>query len=255
MTVLELDGVFQQITPPPATAYRYGLFSVATPEPAADGSWEGMGVEWVSQACTTPRVTYDPCIVDVVPPLTADTFCQSVQTEPFTVYEMTDANLRNRAASEAAVRDRLNEVEQFAVEAALWTNLDAAVTEVTVNVGSLLEALAFVEQDLVERYPALGVIHMNRYAAILLGDSLVREGGKLTTMLGTPVIAGGGYGAIAGVAPANTTIYASGPVVLRRGAVQTTTVLDQDINRATAMAYRSFVVSWDCAAVGATATT
>lgn len=255
MTLLELDGVFSTIAAPPAQAYRFGLFSVVVPPPEADAAWEGMGVTWVSQACTAPGVTYNPCIVDVVPALAADVFCVANELQPFVVYEMAEGTMRNRAATELNTKARLVEVEQFAVEAALWAAIATDVTEVSAGIGSVLEALAFVEQSLIEQYPARGVIHMNRYAAILLDVALVREGGQLTTMLGTPVVAGGGYGAIGATSPANVTIYGTGPVVMRRGETQAQTVLDKATNKAITVAQRAYVVGWDCAAVGATATT
>lgn len=255
MTVLELSDVFTTVDAPAPTQLRFGLFSVVTPTPDADTSWEGMGITWLSQFCASIGVTYDPCIVDNVDDLAASTYCTQPQYQPFTVYELSEVTTRNEATNEANARARLAEVEQVAVESQLWPLLATAVTEVSAGIGSVLEALAFTEQALGEAYPAQGVIHMSRYAATLLAPDLVREGSRLTTPLGTPVVAGAGYGEISGAAAANVSIYGTGPLVMRRGAVQYVTTRDLTTNRSFALAYRTYVIGWDCAAVGATATT
>ena len=255
MTMVEMESVFIPVPAPPAVAYRYGLFSVATPIPDAETDWEGFGMTWVSSACAQPRITYDACIVDAVDPLEDDgPICAQPQFDTFTVYARGIGSIRNRAEDEASIRARLVEVEQFGVESQLWADMAAATTEVATSDG-LLHGLAVVEQLLVEAYPALGVIHMNRFAAVMLGDHLSLEGGRLVTRLGTPVVAGGGYGAVAGAAPATATIYGTGPLVLRRGqAVADTITPDREANSATAFAHRTYAVGWDCTAVGVTVT-
>jgi hypothetical protein len=101
---------------------------------------------------------------------------------------------------------------------------------------------------------------MPRAAAALLGDDLVREGNKLFTYLGTPVVAGTGYlpnkapgtapTAVGKVAPAalpsSGFIYATGPVAVHLGPVE---ILDEQIDRAnniiTVTAARPAAVYWD----------
>lgn len=252
MTTVEMDVAFETVAAPATTPYRFGLFSVVAPAADADTAWEGLGLQWRSMACALPRVTYDPCIVDDVDPLAADTYCTIPQFQPFTVYQQTGDTLRNTSRSVDETRARLLEVEQFGVERQLWDDMASVVTEV--STGSLIEGLALVEQMLVEAYPATGIIHMNRYSAIRLGDQLVVEGGRLTTRLGTPVVAGGGYGAVAGADPSTAAIYGTGPIVLRRGLVDTATVPTPESNDVASLAFRTYVVGWDCAAVGSTVT-
>lgn len=252
MTIVESDAVFETIAAPTPSPYRFGLFSVVPPSGDADTTWEGFGIQWHSMGCTLPRVTFDPCLVDTVDPLEADTYCTIPQFAPFTVYQQTGSTLRNQARDLPATRERLLLVEQFGVEDQLWTALAAAVTEVSTS--TLPEALALVEQMLVEAYPAQGVIHMSRYTATLLHDHLVTEGGRLVTRLGTPVVAGAGYDPVNGADATTASIYGTGPIVIRRGQVDTVTVPTTESNDAAALAFRTYVVGWDCAAVGSTVT-
>lgn len=251
MSVIELDGVFTPVPAPAVRPYRFGLFSVVPPTPEVGDAWEGTGVTWVS-ACPTPRVTHNPCIVDVVPDMTALAGCTRPEFDPFTVYDLTEMTTRREDEAMRTATDRLAASEQFAVELMLWDAVATAVTEVVA--GGLTEALAFVEQALVEAYPGEGLIHMNRYTALMLDGKLEREGGKLTTITGTPVVAGGGYAPIDGAEPTTLAIYGTGPVVLRRGATQAIPTRDTSSNRSYALAYRTYVIGWDCAAVGATFT-
>lgn len=249
---IEMEATFETVAAPAATPYRFGLFSVVAPAADAESTWEGFGVQWQSMGCALPRVTFDPCIVDNVDPLELDSYCVIPQYQPFTVYQQTASTPRNQTRDIAATRARLLEVEQFGVERQLWADLAADVTEVAT--GSLIEGLALVEQMLVEAYPATGIIHMNRYSAIRLGDQLVVEGGRLTTRLGTPVVAGAGYGAVTGADPTTVSIYGTGPLVLRRGLVDEVSVPTPESNDVAVLASRTYVVGWDCAAVGSTVT-
>ncbi len=256
MTMVEMEQVFAPVPAPQPVAYRFGLFSVATPVPDAESTWEGFGMRWVSSACVLPEITYDPCVVDGVLPLADNgpVACATSEFDTFTVYQRAIGSLRNRADDEARVRAQLLEVEQHAVENQLWADMGVAVTEVAVA-SSLLLGLAVVEQDLVDRYPATGVIHMSRFTATMLNEVLVREGNRLTTPLGTPVVAGGGYGPVSGAVPTTAAIYGTGPLVLRRGQAQADTIdPDREANSATAFAYRTYAVGWDCTAVGVTVT-
>lgn len=252
MGTIEMDAVFETIAAPPAFAYPFGLFSVAPPSSEADSAWEGLGVQWQSMSCTVPKITYDRCIVDNVDDLTSSSYCAVPQFQPFAVYQQTAGALRNRDRDLAATRDRLLEVEQFGVERQLWTDLAAAVTEVATT--NLTVGLALVEQMLVEAYPALGIIHMSRYTATRLSEELSVSGGRLTTKLGTPVAAGGGYGPVTGANPTTAAIYGTGPIVIRRGGLDSVSVPTNESNDATALAFRTYVVGWDCAAVGTTVT-
>lgn len=254
MTMVEMDQVFASVDAPPVTAYRYGLFSVVPPAADAASDWEGFGITWSSVSCATPRVTLNECVTGAeVDPLVFDTVCTNPEFQTFTVYAGTKGTMRRRDSLVTMTRDRLLEVEQFGVEAELWALLGAAVTEVAQT--SLVAGLALVEQMLVEAYPGQGIIHMSRYAAIRLGDQLRQDGGRLVTLLGTPVVAGGGYDQVAGVAPTTVDIYGSGPLVLRRGQVHPPeAITTPGTNDVVALAQRTYAVGWDCAAVGVTVT-
>lgn len=107
-----------------------------------------------------------------------------------------------------AATEHLISREIARVEQALWTgdlgnvpNFSAANGfPAATSVGSFTEAniwqaISTLEQELAEVYGSVGVIHMNRYlASIALDKGLETKGGRLYTKLGTPVVAGAGYG-------------------------------------------------------------
>ncbi len=72
----------------------------------------------------------------------------------------------------------------------------------------------------------------------------------MQTLLGTPVVIGAGYDNAVGAPTATSSIFATGPVLLYRGDIDTR---EQAINKAhnevSYVAQRDYVLGWDCYAV------
>lgn len=111
------------------------------------------------------------------------------------------------ADAEARALQQLLAREEARVEKALWTgdlgntpnfsgtNGFASPTN-TVEASVMLGA-AYLEQKIAEEYGSLGIMHMARSTALKLLSSYAAytSGGRLLTLLGTPIVAGAGYSA------------------------------------------------------------
>lgn len=244
---------------PAAVPYRFGLFSVLSPSPPID-HWR-VGVSWESQACGEAFSTLDDCVAgSAVQALRSDTACYVSYADPFTIYGLYRRSIAGNADASDAARERLLTGEQEAVEKELWALLVAAATGTSAPLAAAAHGIAYalglVEQQLAEQYGNQGVIHCNRVLATMLADggALTVVGGKLTTALGTPVVAGGGYQQIGQTIPTTATIYGTGPLVMYRGEPQVLNTTQLPINDVVALASRDYVVGWDCVVVGATVT-
>lgn len=249
----QLD-TWQLVEAPPVVPLPYGIFSVAEPRLTTDDHWR-LGVQWQSQACSTTKVTTGPCIEPERGSLTPDDYCSVSQYDPFTVYAFNDDPVVGHTMDEdlANTIQRLIATEQRSVEEQLWTLLGlGAVSTTALPAVPAGVTLGYLEQILAQNYGGQGVIHMSRLVATFLWEYLEVQGGKLVTKLGTPVVAGAGYDNI--VAPGTDfTMYASGPVVLYRGDIDTRqNALNRATNQASIIAQRDYVLGWDCVAYGVT---
>jgi len=246
---------------PAAVPYRFGLFSQVTPRTSelsgagVDEHWR-LGVQWMSQACADARLTTGPCIDSEVDPLTPDDYCNVAKYDPFTVYAYNNDDVPGFSMDEdvANAVARLTNGEQEAAEEQVWDLATAAIGMDVVDLSAypLWYGLGYVEQALAEAYGGQGVIHMNRLTATMLADQLRIEGGRLFTLLGTPVVAGGGYEKIGETSPTEGLIYGTGPLVMYRGDIDTRqTAIDKSTNQASIIAQRDYVIGWDCVVVGA----
>ncbi|RJL19341.1 hypothetical protein D5H75_40470 [Bailinhaonella thermotolerans] len=258
---------------PPLTQLPYGLFSAASVEAAAPGRWL-LGVEYDTDGCTQAGVIGGWCPEDpgdhtmTVPPgVTYPT------ADGFVVYAGVACKLPGMvedAGTRAA--DRLTLGEQTAVERHVWTT-QLAVPAAVLATGSetavgLVDAVAALERDLGEMFGAVGTLHVPRWLVphLAAADQIVRDdrAGRLTTVLGTPIAAGAGY---PGTSPSGTApgagaawMYATGPVVVRRGPVVTpaterTGAFDPSNNEVTVRAQRDYVVTTDCVLLAVQTTT
>ena len=247
----QLD-TWQLVEAPAAVPLPFGLFSVAEIRLTTDEHWR-LGIQWQSQACSPTKLTTGPCIEPEVDPLSPDDYCSVVQYEPFTVYSYYNDEIPGATLEQHRARaiQRLNNGEQYSAEQSLWTALStAAGPAVDLTAQPVGLVLGYVEQALADAYFGQGVIHMSRATATFLWEYLSVQGGRLQTLLGTPVIAGSGYDTLG--APDNDFyIYGSGPVVLYRGDVDTReNAVDRAINRTSIIAQRDYAVGFDCFAVG-----
>ena len=184
---------------------------------------------------------------------------------PFTVYGHFRCSPVGYSPESAQVRatEHLLAREEARVEQAFWTgdlgNFPKLQDPATVSLGAVLEyalGLAQLEAEIANDYGSLGVIHMTRAAASvgLARDLLVANGARLTTRLGTPVVAGSGYPGTGptGQAPAagQTWLFASPALFGHRSEVFTSSNRPGDLfvrgtNDLTAVAERSYLLGFD----------
>jgi hypothetical protein len=243
---------WQLVEQPLVVPHPFGLFSQAEPRLTTDEHWR-LGVQWQTQACIEDYITTGPCIENDPNPLTSNSACTIKQYEPFTVYAYNDDPIPGHSLAEHRDQtvQRLINAEQLAVERKFWADMIAA-PDATIDASaySPTYALAVAEHALAEAYPGTGIIHMSRQAATVLWENLVVSGGRMQTLIGTPVVIGAGYDNAAGAPIATSKLFATGPVILYRGDVDTR---EQAIymarNEVSYIAQRDYVLGWDCYAV------
>jgi len=252
-----LLDAFHVVDAPPSVPYRFGVFSVVTPRAVPEPHWR-LGVEWQTQNCGTAKITAGPCIVDDPDALDPDDLCDILQWEPFTVYVLNDDSVPGQTLEDHRANTilRLTNGEQYAVERELADRLFTAVPaplDMTGFGDNPAFVLGHVEQQLAAQYQGLGIIHMSRRTAVLLGDSHLRmQGQTLTTILGTPVILNAAIDPPTSPANGDITIYGTGPLVMYQGQIDTNQfAIDRAVNKVCYVAQRDYVLGWDCAAVGA----
>lgn len=187
----------------------FGLFSVLLPREGASDRWEGGGVEFEELGCPPPADTgiigaYE--CEGVTPGLPKDFESNGGVGEAgqFTVYQSEKCSPIGNGIdrSNEIARQRLAAFEELLVERELWKLLDRVNLSRTVDLASatvrddIIEAVAELAQLEATTLGTLGVLHMRRDVAMLAikaGVVEVRQA-RLFTTLGTPVIAGSGYG-------------------------------------------------------------
>jgi hypothetical protein len=245
-------STWQLVEQPVVVPHPFGLFSIAEPRLTTDEHWR-LGVQWQSQACLEDYITYGPCITDGTNELTSNSACVVKQYDPFTVYAYNTDPIPGHSLAEHRDQtvQRLINGEQLAAERKLWADMIAS-PDATIDASAYTPtyALAVAEHAIAEAYPGTGIIHMSRQTATILWANLVVSGGKMQTLLGTPVVIGAGYDNAVGAPTATSSIFATGPVLLYRGDIDTR---EQAINKAhnevSYVAQRDYVLGWDCYAV------
>lgn len=263
----------QVVTGAPRAPLPYGLFSVLGFR-GGEERWEN-GVVFESLTCDPaggigapdcePNVPGDP---DADPPV--EPVINTIglpkdldggngplgEGSPFTVYGHHTCSPIGSSFARAQdfANQHLQVREEARVEQALWTgdlgnvpNLSGANGYAApTNLGTLAlwRAVSLLEQETAERYGSLGVFHMSRENASRLmkeGD-LVRQGGRLFTALGTPIVAGTGY--------ASDRIVGTPALLGYRGDVFTSSnragdLLDRANNDLYAVAERTYLLGFD----------
>lgn len=250
-------STWQLVEQPVVVPHPFGLFSQAEPRLTTDEHWR-LGVQWQSQACIEDYITYGQCISGGETSLTSNSACVVKQYEPFTVYAYNTDAIPGHSLAEHRDQtvQRLVNAEQLAAERRFWELL-LANTDATLNATAYTPtyALAVAEQALAEVYPGTGIIHMSRQAATVLWENLMISGGKMQTLLGTPVVIGAGYDNAVGGPVATSSLFATGPVVLYRGDIDTREqAINLSHNEVSYIAQRDYVLGWDCQAIKVTTT-
>lgn len=256
------------ITPPaivvgPARApLPYGLFSVVAPREGTADRWEGGGIQFEGLGAPPAAGVIGPFDCEdptetVGLPKSFDGGLTLSDALPFVVYgtyKCTPIGNPLTHADEVA-RARLATFEEFQVERAFWYGTLGAealgnsptltgATQIDLGTLGAVEAIAQIESRLGSTYGSLGVIHVGRGTAVrLIREKMLEvKGSRLYTRLGTPVIAGSGYG--------EGDIYATPAIVAYRSEVftsQQTTgdLLDRAQNDLYAVAERAYVIGFD----------
>lgn len=234
------------------TAYSFGLFSLP-PTAVPEGThWEA-SVTWQSRGCNDVGVTNNRCTVESpVPALTPNVVCDYVTAPSFTLYSFSDETTGGEPVERklARARDVLTFGEQWKAESVVWAQLAAAAGAADATAADAVEAIAMAEQLITSVYGGTGVIHLSRYAATLAGTHVLSaQGTRLRTMLGTSVVAGGGYGDPPEAPADGFDLFVTGEVKLLRGAIVDLTgeTYNSRINDISALVFRTYVIGWDCA--------
>jgi hypothetical protein len=246
---------------PVRTPLPYGLFSVV---PFRDGSGDrwAAGVEWDLDSPAAdggigglgPLLASQDDMFGFPKKLEANGGGTAI-ADPFTVYGYFTCNPIGVGFDEAQRRAtlNLNTFEEARVEQALWTG-DLANTpnfagangvDAPDAIGSfedVNEAISRADAWLAKRYGSQGVIHLSKAQAALSGFGVLSaSGGRLTTKLGTPVVAGAGYGDDAVIATPAVFGYRS--EVIEAGGAQAN--FDRSTNTMTAIAERNYLIGFE----------
>lgn len=237
-------GLRKYVEAIPGEPLPHGILNACTDVRDVDDVHELLGVEWLALGCCPVHVWRDPCFNDESPgdespgAMPRKEFCrpQLEHAEPITVYAGAECSTLGWTYAEARAHAEasLELGEQQAVEAGFWSSrLAMTATDLTPAEGpvNIAQGVAALEGCLAEQYGGGGTLHVPAGAAALLGCcNLVRENpatGSLRTLAGNCVIIGAGYSAMntgpGGIPaePGTAWLYITGPVVVRRGPVDT----------------------------------
>ncbi|WP_019548625.1 hypothetical protein [Streptomyces sulphureus] len=201
---------------------------------------ELLGVEWLALGCCPVQSWTDPCL-DESPGDTSPggkEFCrpETEVAEPITLYAGAECSAMGWSYAEAREHAEATLLlgEQQGLENAFWQQkLARDAVDLTPPEGplSIAAGIAALEGCLAESYGGAGVVHVPAGAAALLGCCDLAQQpstGGLSTLAGNCVIIGAGYGAEntgpggAPGEPGTAWLYATGPLVVRRGPSVTT---------------------------------
>lgn len=178
------------------------------------------------------------------------------EASAFSLYALEDCSPVGRSLAEAQerARERLSRHEAEVLEQAIAEGLygaDPYLLQIPVSeaAGSLVEAIGIVEENILRLTGGLGVIHLrHRDALAAMGQQVLTVdplSGILSTALGSRVVAGVGYGALAG------RVVGTSALVARRSPLHEITeagdaLFDHEVNTRYVAAERSYLVGWDC---------
>lgn len=249
-----------EVAAPPVVPYPFGLFSLSLTQPPSDPHWGKVGGWWSSTACNAVGTTLAPCSVDAIEAgieagelLERVTNCSVRKAYAFTVFAAVDSSAVGRSLAELGQQARalLLAGEQFAVESYLWEQMLAETAlpgAEVVTAATAVDVLAVAEASIADNYGGSPILHMSRASAMRSHEVVQRDGNRLASLLGSTVVAGGGYGASA----TEHRVIATGGLVMMRGEpYDFAQIVDRDINTVAHTVCRDYLIGWDCAAVQA----
>lgn len=232
------------VSAPSRTPLAHGLFAAVSLRPVTDPHWQ-MGVEWEDTPSTPLQA--EVRIEDNPITKTLEAGYALNRNEAFTVYGEyvgSTAGVDSGEAQDRAV-ERLTTHEERSVEQVLWSALETGA------VPDQVAGVAEIEAWIAENYGSVGMLHMSRASATreLVRGTIKVSGGKLQTVLGTPVVAGAGY--------TGDAIYGTGNISGYRSEVFSTTAMAEDQvdprrNDRYAVAERTYALLFDGLAVKGT---
>lgn len=251
----------------PRIPLPFGLFSVFTPRGGSADRWEAGGVFWETLSCDPvagiSMLDCDPAEMVGLPKELGRLDRDNGEANNFTVYGHHNCgpigNTFEWAQSQANLHLELR--EEARVEQALWTGdlqntpnfsgangyaAPASVGSFPNTADGLKRAIAALEQHIAETYGSQGVIHMSRTNASLLEPEV--KGGRLSTPLGTPIVAGTGYGDDRLVVTPQLFGYRS---EIFNASGRPGDLLDRATNDMYAIAERTYLVGFDPCGLGA----
>lgn len=242
------------VTSPDRAPVAFGLFSVLDFRNA--GRWIN-GVTWPGTTCGPASVYEVGCTDEALPVTRPDRELEWGTATALSVegtfacapFGTTFAEIEDRAIED------LQRHEEAAVEQHLWAALaaDEGATAVTGLNSTPKGVLGALERHIALSYGAKGVIHIPR-GLFPFFDGIEAKGNRLQTVLGTPVVAGSGYGDAD-----DLRVYATPTMLAYRGEAQVIgspeQMFDRSRNLLTAVAQRDYLLGYDtCPIASATVT-
>jgi len=181
--------------------------------------------------------------------------------DPFMVYESARCLAMGYPEASSKARRRLALHEQHYVETRVSTVEFAGAQRLNSSAlyPSVSRAVAALEDVIADWYGGIGVVHVPRFAyARLAADMMIaRDGPRMRTPLDNLVAIGAGYSGNdpdgVPAADGQTWLYATGPVIAYRSEVIAREEFDHQRNLRTAVAERSYALTFDCLRVAALA--
>lgn len=262
----------QLVSGAPRIPLAYGLFSVLAFR-GGEERWIN-GVKWDVPTCEPiggiAAPDCDPENVVGLPKELTGGDAAPGEASVFSVYgHFTCSPIGNTLEhAEERARMHLQNREEARVEQALWTgdldNKPSFKTASALGTTALpvRVAIAKLEREIATNYGSQGTIHVSRDVAVLgLGRGVFEtKSGRLFTKLGTPVIAGAGYGGAGptgSAAPANSEWAVVTPAIFGyRSEIFTPSafpgdLLDRRNNDLYGVAERSYLIGWDDCGIAA----
>lgn len=266
-------GMRKAVTPIPGVPLPHGILNACTTVQDVQDVHELMGVEWLALGCSPVRQWVDPCMTDESPgespgePARKEFDRPSIEAaEPITLYAGAECSTMGWSYDEAVehATATMELGEQHGLEAAFMaSHLSMSAEDLTPPEGpvSVAQGVAALEGCLAESYGGRGVLHVPAGAAALLGCCNVLQEdpatGSLRTLAGNCAVIGAGYSALnygpggLPAEPGTTWLYITGPVVIRRGPLETIPDRSASVNIRTndrrVLLERTYVVGTTCA--------
>lgn len=239
---------FLDVATPSRTPARGGLLRVANVIDTSDAHIL-QGLQYSPDPCDLPLLTPGSCWVTENPVETNKTFegIGDPVTSPltFVLHAAVECFIGPDSDFDERARRVLDFGESVVIERVLHDALLDAETAIGTE-GSLNAAAARAEQWLGANYPGLGLLHMDRRAAALLGNTEISPAFVLTTKQGTPIANGAGYGPADGAGADPFDIFATGQVNIWRSGITSTESNDLPMNTAVALVERAYAITVDC---------